>query len=80
MRDENEPEDSTDESDEAAGVNFRDYPSSALVVIAALSSGLAWMLYKWLGRKEAAGQGVPDAPADMKNPAKNAPSPGDQDA
>jgi hypothetical protein len=32
-------------------VNFRDYPSSGLVVIAALSSGLGWMLYKWLGRK-----------------------------
>ncbi|MBF9195692.1 hypothetical protein [Microvirga terrestris] len=43
-----------DELDTASHVNFRDYPSSGLVVIAAISSGLGWMLYKWLGRKRKA--------------------------
>jgi hypothetical protein len=43
-----------DELDTAGRVNFRDYPSSGLVVIAAISSGLGWMLYKWLGRKRKA--------------------------
>jgi len=43
-----------DELDTASRVNFRDYPSSGLVVIAAISSGLGWMLYKWLGRKRKA--------------------------
>ncbi|MGF9758583.1 hypothetical protein AAII07_25615 [Microvirga sp. 0TCS3.31] len=43
-----------DELDTTSRVNFRDYPSSGLVVIAAISSGLGWMLYKWLGRKRKA--------------------------
>jgi len=46
-----QPEDGLEELDKASRVNFRDYPSSGLVVIAALSSGLGWMLYKWLGKK-----------------------------
>jgi hypothetical protein len=49
---------------ETAGrVNFRDYPSSGLVVVAAISSGLGWMLYKWLGRKRKARQADPSGPA-----------------
>jgi hypothetical protein len=40
-------------------INFRDYPSSGLVVIAALSSGLGWMLFKWLGKKRKAQNGTP---------------------
>jgi hypothetical protein len=49
---------------ETAGrVNFRDYPSSGLVVVAAISSGLGWMLYKWLGRKRKARQAAPSDPA-----------------
>ncbi len=44
-------EEGLDELDTTSRVNFRDYPSSGLVVIAAVSSGLGWMLYKWLGRK-----------------------------
>lgn len=51
-----------DELDTASRVNFRDYPSSGLVVIAALSSGLGWMLYKWLGRKRKARSHTADAP------------------
>ncbi len=37
-------EDGLDEFDKAARLNFRDYPSTSLVMIAALSSGLGWML------------------------------------
>lgn len=44
---ESEPEVGVDDSDEAARINFRDYPSSAVVVLAALGSGLAWLMYKW---------------------------------
>jgi hypothetical protein len=40
-----------DDFDKASRVNFREYPSTALLVVGALSSGLALMLYKWLGKK-----------------------------
>ena len=53
----------SDELDTASRVNFRDYPSSGLVVIAAISSGLGWMLYKWLGRKRKAHTDASSAPA-----------------
>ena len=45
-----EPADDLEDFEATGKVNFRDYPSSGLVVIAALSSGLGFMLYKWLGR------------------------------
>ena len=54
MPDKSQPDAASDDFDRAARINFRDYPSSALVVLAALSSGLAWMAYKWLGKKGAA--------------------------
>jgi len=73
MRDrESEPETGTDDSDEAARINFRDYPSSAVVVLAALGSGIAWLMYKWRRRKGAA----PVAMAEI-NPSKEAVSPRD---
>ncbi len=42
-----------DDFDKAARLSFRDYPSTSLVMLAAVSSGLGWVLYKWLGRKRA---------------------------
>jgi hypothetical protein len=51
---EQQTDEELDELDPASRVNFRDYPSSGLVVVAAISSGLGWMLYKWLGRKRKA--------------------------
>jgi hypothetical protein len=51
MRDDKEPEAGLDDSEAAARINFRDYPSSAVVVIAALGSGLAWLIYRWRARK-----------------------------
>ena len=57
-------EDELDELNDTKRVNFRDYPSSGLVVIAALSSGLGWMLFKWLGKKRKArnGRAAEDGP------------------
>jgi hypothetical protein len=54
MRNDKEPEAGLDDSEAAARINFRDYPSSAVVMIAALGSGLAWLIYKWRARKGAA--------------------------
>jgi hypothetical protein len=54
MRDDKKPEAGLDDSEAATRINFRDYPSSAVVVIAALGSGLAWLLYRWRTRKSAA--------------------------
>ncbi len=60
------PEDGLDDFDKAARLNFRDYPSSSLVMIAALTSGLGWMLYRWLGRKRADQSAVPDVGGEAK--------------
>ncbi|MBQ0821672.1 hypothetical protein HPT29_020345 [Microvirga terrae] len=49
-----QPDDELEELNGTKRVNFRDYPSSGLVVIAALSSGLGWMLFRWLGKKRKA--------------------------
>ena len=46
-----QPEDGLDDFDKAARLSFRDYPSTSLVLIAALSSGVGWMLYKWRRRR-----------------------------
>jgi hypothetical protein len=67
-----QPEDELEELNGTKRVNFRDYPSSGLVVIAALSSGLGWMLFKWLGKKRKARNG---APADGTTPT-SPPEPG----
>ena len=52
------PDAGVDDFDKAARLSFRDYPSTSLVMIAALSSGLGWMLYKWLGRQRAGQRAV----------------------
>ncbi|MEZ0170808.1 hypothetical protein [Microvirga sp. TS319] len=50
--------------DLAAGrrINFRDYPSTGLVVLAALVSGLGWLAYKWSGAKRDGSPAAPDEP------------------
>ena len=55
-----QPDTGVDDFEKAARLSFRDYPSTSLVMIAALSSGLGWMAYKWLGRKRAGQPTVPD--------------------
>jgi hypothetical protein len=45
------PDSGEDDSDTAARISFRDYPSTAVVVIAALSSGLAWLMFRWRAKK-----------------------------
>lgn len=64
------PDDDLDDLNGTKRVNFRDYPSSGLVVIAALSSGLGWMLFKWLGKKRKAQTGTKteDSPASGPEP------------
>lgn len=65
-----QPEGSFDELENAKGINFRDYPSSGLVVVAAaLSSGLGWMLYKWVGRKRSARSDTSEAAQKSADPA-----------
>src|ERR687893_481831 len=60
MSDNNEQPDAwVDDFDRASRLNFRDYPSTSLVMIAALSSGLGWMAYKWLGWRRTDQRPVP---------------------
>jgi hypothetical protein len=73
-----QPETDLDELEQASRINFRDYPSSALVIFAALSSGLGWMAYKWMGRKRKARNTTPhqagkteNLTGDTKPPAKD---------
>ncbi len=61
-----QPTDGLDDFDKASRLNFRDYPSTSLVMIAALSSGLGWMAYKWLGRKRAGQPAGPDDGGEAK--------------
>ncbi|QRM28671.1 hypothetical protein [Microvirga sp. VF16] len=65
-----QPDDELEELNGTKRINFRDYPSSGLVVIAALSSGLGWMLFKWLDKKRKARNGTPaeDGPATASPP------------
>jgi hypothetical protein len=46
-RDDEPKPDLDDELDLGKRVSFRDYPSTGVVVLAALVSGLSWMAYKW---------------------------------
>jgi hypothetical protein len=56
-----QPDTGLDDFDKAVRLNFRDYPSTSLVMIAAVSSGLGWVLYKWMGRRRAGQPAGPDA-------------------
>jgi hypothetical protein len=67
-----------DELDPASRVSFRDYPSSGLVVVAAISSGLGWMLYKWLGRKRKARSDGAGAPTQANDTAHQTDQPADK--
>ena len=69
MSDQSRPDAVSDDFDRAARINFRDYPGSALVAIAAVTSGLAWLLYKRRGRKDAAQRASPDDVAESKGSA-----------
>jgi hypothetical protein len=71
-------EEGLDEFESSSRVNFRDYPSSGLVVIAAVSSGLGWMLYKWLGRKRKAPKAAAGEPVEPSSPATQTEQPADK--
>jgi hypothetical protein len=70
----------SDDFDRAARINFRDYPGSALVAIAAVTSGLAWLLYKRRGRKDAAQRASPGDCAETKGSALRVKAPGGKDS
>ena len=81
MSDKDEQSDAgLDDFDKAARLSFRDYPSTSLVMIAALSSGLGWMLYKWLGRRRAGQGAVPDDGQETAGEAPEAKPPADGSA
>ena len=75
-----QPEAGLDDFDKAARLSFRDYPSTSLVLIAALSSGVGWMLYKWRRRRRSGEPGVPDDARDPKGNAPEAVPPADGNA
>ncbi len=70
-----EPDAGLDDFDKASRLNFRDYPSTSLVMIAALSSGLGWMLYKWRGRRRAGQRAVPVGSGETKGDGSEAAPP-----
>jgi hypothetical protein len=73
-----QPDAGLDDFDKAARLSFRDYPSTSLVMMAALTSGLGWMLYRWLGRKRNAQHIVPDGGTEVKGGAAQARPPADE--
>ncbi len=46
-RDDEPKSDLDDELQSGKRISFRDYPSTGLVVLAAVVSGLGWLVYKW---------------------------------
>lgn len=73
-----QPDAGLDDFDKAARLSFRDYPSTSLLMIAALTSGLGWMLYKWLGRKPNAQRIVSDDGKEVKGNTAQARPPADE--
>ena len=72
-----QPDAGLDDFDKAARLSFRDYPSTSLVMMAALTSGLGWMLYRWLGRKPKAQRIAPNDGKEVKDNAAQAHPPAD---
>jgi len=52
-----------DELESGKRISFRDYPSTGLVVLAAVISGLGWLAYKWSDGKRV---GQSTAPSDRQ--------------
>ncbi len=75
-----QPDAGLDDFDKASRLNFRDYPSTSLVMIAALSSGLEWVLYKWLGRRRSGQRAVADDGGEAEGIAPEAGPPADGNA
>lgn len=75
-----QPDAGLDDFDKAARLSFRDYPSTSLVMIAAFSSGLGWVLYKWLGRKRAGQPAIPHVGGETEGNAPEAGPSADESA
>lgn len=63
-----------DERDVASRANLRDYPSTALVLLALAGSSAAWMLYKWLGGKPKSRGDAAKGREEAKGPVQQRPS------
>lgn len=70
MSNEEEESNSDDEHDITARANPRDYPGTALVLVALAGSSFAWMLYKWLGGKRTTRRAAPDNARATKIPTR----------
>ena len=75
-----QPDTGLDDFDKAARLNFRDYPSTALVMIAAVSSGLGWIIYKWVGRRRAVQPASPNNGEQAEGNVPEAGPPADESA
>lgn len=62
IRDDEPESDLDDDLGSAKRISFRDYPSTGLVVLAAIVSGLGWLVYKWSDGKRVGQPTAPRAP------------------
>ena len=74
-RDDKPKSDWADELDMRKRISFRDYPSTGLVVLAALVSGMGWLAYKWSDRKRGSQVPSSDDSRRPKEAASKAPAP-----
>lgn len=70
--DENEP--GMGDLGDGKRINFREYPSTGLVVLAAVISGLGWLAYKWSGAKRDGRSAAPKPPQQAENMAGKPPA------
>lgn len=74
----NRDDDSRSHLDDELGtgkrINFRDYPSTGLVVFAALVSSLGWLVYKWSAGKRADPSTTPDQSQQPRGTVSEAPA------
>lgn len=61
-------------------ISFRDYPSTGVVVLAALVSGLSWLVYKWSNRKRRGQSPAHDHPQEAEKTLVQTLTPGHGDA
>ncbi|KLK93625.1 hypothetical protein AA309_08200 [Microvirga vignae] len=61
-RDDEPKSDLDDELGSRKRISFRDYPSTGVVVLAAIVSGLGWLVYKWSDGKRVGQSNAPKGP------------------
>jgi hypothetical protein len=61
-RDDEPKSDLDDDLGPGKRINFREYPSTGIVVLAAIVSGLGWLVYKWSDGKRVGRSTAPKGP------------------